>query len=45
MMDGVVGIVRVSEGQLETFEEVMLKVEELLIDVVRVFVEFVERIQ
>lgn len=45
MMDGVVGIVWVIEGQLETFEEIMLKVEELLIDVVGVFVEFIERIQ
>lgn len=44
MMDGVVGIVGIVEGQLETFEEVVLKVEELLVDVVRVFVEFVKRI-
>lgn len=45
MLDGVVGIVQVIEGQFEAFEEVVLEIEELFVDVVGVLLQFVERIQ
>lgn len=44
MVDLVVGIVCIVKGQLETFEEVMLEVEEFLVNVVGVLVKFVEGI-